>query len=315
MCPHPQYKQHEKGNMSYELFTKIIDQIAPYAEIIKLHWVGEPLVNKNIVKMIRYARAKTSAKLFMSTNASLLSGQLAVDIRKSGLDKIIFSLDGDSKETFERIRIHGNFDQVTNNITNFIEAVARDGGPICEVKMIQFDTNASEMSQFREKWDQYDCTIVHVMWLSSWAGQLSELENMSSFTSPYATRERQSCADLWFKMQIDWTGKVALCCFDWSGEVILGDVNLQPIFSIWQGDVIKRERERHIASDYIGICRNCKEWARVDEYDFWYEYSNLKSDPSMIWYSNKIENEYIDTSSVDVNAPKASENTEMNEED
>jgi len=100
--------------MKWDLFCKIIDEIAPYAKIIKLHWVGEPLIHPMIVDMIRYAKATTDAQLFMSTNALLLGNALAEEIRISGLDKIIFSLDGNSSKTYERIRVGGNFQKVVN---------------------------------------------------------------------------------------------------------------------------------------------------------------------------------------------------------
>ncbi|MDY0104957.1 MAG: radical SAM/SPASM domain-containing protein [Lentimicrobium sp.] len=283
MCPNPQYLPNEKGNMTFEVFTKIVDEIAPYAQIIKLHWIGEPLINKNIVKMIKYARAKTDAQLFMSTNGSLLKGKLAEEIRTSGLDKIIFSLDGNSKESFEKIRIKGNFDEVVSNVHNFVEDVEKLGGPKCEVKIIQFESNESEIEEFKKRWNTYKNTIVHVMWLSTWAGQLENLENLSSSLSPYASLKREACADLWFKMQFDWTGKVALCCWDWSNKVILGDINVDTLKDIWQSEKIISERKKHLSNQFLGICKNCTEWAKVEEYEFWYSYERLKENARMIW--------------------------------
>ena len=76
MCPNFQFSNNNKGHMDIELFKKIIKDISPYAEIIKLHLVGEPLLHPRIIQMIKFARMNTGAQLHLSTNASLLSGKL-----------------------------------------------------------------------------------------------------------------------------------------------------------------------------------------------------------------------------------------------
>ncbi len=56
-----------------------------------------------------------------------------------------------------------------------------------------------------------------------------------------------------------WDGRVALCCLDYDGQVILGHVEEQKIKEIWQGDKLKRIRRWHIQGnlDNIPICRDC----------------------------------------------------------
>lgn len=286
MCPNSKIPNEKKGNMSFDTFRKVIDEIGPYAQIIKFHWVGEPLINKFLVKMIHYARERTSAQLFMSTNASLLSGNLADEIRTSGLDKIIFSLDGYTKEIYESIRPNSNFNSVFANVDNFIRSIENNGGPICEVKIIQFDMNKNEIAPFIGKWKTYKKVIVNVMWLSTWGGQLQNLKQYSENLSPYAEETRQACSDLWFKMQIDWSGQVALCCWDWSGSRILGNILNESVKDIWQGKIISNIRNDQLNMRYLGICSECNEWAKVKEYEFWYSYEELIQNPGKIWMDN-----------------------------
>lgn len=288
MCPNSRYKPQDKGDMSWGLFCKIIDGIAQHAEIIKLHWMGEPLHNPRIIDMLHYARSATEAKLYMSTNASLLSGELIESVRTSGLDKIIFSVDGATPTTYENIRVNGDFHQVIHNIETFVEAVESKGGPVCEIKMIQFYENEDEIAKFREKWSQYNSTIVNVMWLSNWAGQMPSLLLKSGSMCPYTAEERTACSDIWFKMQIDWRGEVHLCCYDWSGELTLGNLSTDTVLDVWHGEVIRSVRRKHIDGRYFGICKSCNEWVKVQEYEFWYSDKELREDPSRIWYSSDI---------------------------
>lgn len=272
--------------MSWSLYCDIIDKIAPSAEIIKLHWIGEPLLNPKICEMIRYAKEKSDAQLFMSTNASLLKGDLAKEVRTAGLDKIILSIDGASKTSYERIRVNGKFDEIISNIDHFIKSTDSEGGPLCEVKMIQVPDNEHEVNLFRNKWSAFDCVSVNIMWLCTWAGQLPHLKKLNKYLCPYEPEARVPCSDLWFKMQIAWDGSVYLCCFDWSGSVSLGNLEKNSLDEIWNSKLISELRAQHLENNYSGICKKCNEWARFEEYEFWYDEEVLKEDPSIIWKSS-----------------------------
>ena len=89
ICPREKLTR-PKGTMSFENFCSLIDQI-PSDELKDLHLqgFGEPLLDKDFIKKIHYARKKLpSTRLFFVTNASLLKGELAKDIILSGVDKI-----------------------------------------------------------------------------------------------------------------------------------------------------------------------------------------------------------------------------------
>jgi spiro-SPASM protein len=290
MCPNPRISPKSKGHMDIGLFRRIIDQVSPFAEIIKLHWIGEPLMHPQITEMISYARSTTNNKLFLSTNASLLNGKLAKEIRTSGLDKIIISLDSTHQNSYGKIKKKGNFLKVRKNVEDFINDVQTYGGPNCEIKMIKMPENEDEVDYFRKKWDKFDCVVVSIMWLCTWAGQIPELNRIPRYLCPYDPSTRQACSDLWFKLQVDWRGKVALCCFDWSGSVEIGDLSIMSLTDVWQSKRIKIERQKHLECNYSGICKSCNEWAKVEEYEFWYDDEILKEDPSLIWYSKAIPN-------------------------
>ena len=67
MCPNQQFAKNQKGHMDIDLFNKIIHKIAPYAEIVKLHWIGEPLLHPQIIDLIKIARSNINTKLNLVT--------------------------------------------------------------------------------------------------------------------------------------------------------------------------------------------------------------------------------------------------------
>jgi len=57
LCPTGQNdKRRNQGLMNFDLFRKIIDECGPYIYELSLFNWGEPLLNKEIFKMIRYAK-------------------------------------------------------------------------------------------------------------------------------------------------------------------------------------------------------------------------------------------------------------------
>ena len=101
--------------MSFELFKKVIDEIGKYAVIITLHNWGESFLNKDIYKMIEYAKSKKICTL-ISSNLNTLTGEDIKRIIDYGLDKLIVSLDGASSESYSAYRYGGDFNKVIRNI-------------------------------------------------------------------------------------------------------------------------------------------------------------------------------------------------------
>ena len=108
------------GHMSLDLFKKIVDELEGNVEAITLASRGEPTLNPNIIQMLEYCRNKFLG-LKINTNASMLNEKLIHSILSSNFSEIVFSVDGADKNTYEKIRINGNFDKVFNNLKLFAD--------------------------------------------------------------------------------------------------------------------------------------------------------------------------------------------------
>ena len=86
--------------------------------------------------MIKYAKDAGVCDVMFNTNASLLTEKKAVEIIESGLDKLFFSFDSPYGEEFNKIRVKGDYDQVLNNIKNFmrIKREMKSDTPLTRVK-------------------------------------------------------------------------------------------------------------------------------------------------------------------------------------
>jgi MoaA/NifB/PqqE/SkfB family radical SAM enzyme len=285
ICPHSQLSSKEKGHMDEKTFEKIVLAISPFAKIIKLHWIGEPLLHPKIIDLIKFVRKNTSAKLYLSTNGSMLSGKKSEQIRSSGIDKLIITLNGFYQPNNKILKLKK---QILKNAEFFINSVLNKGGPICHLKMFKFKDNDEEINKFIQKWTCNDCVIADIMWISNWAGNVPGIRNISDFRNPISNNTRTPCSDLWFKMQIDWRGSVALCCFDAKCSINIGNIKQNNIEELWHNIIIKKIRKEQINDTYTGICSACLDWAVPSEYEFWYKDEELIKDPQRIWTGEKL---------------------------
>lgn len=260
MCPNSKITQ--KSYMPFALFRRVVDEIKDVAKVIKLNYRGEPLLHSDIIDLILYCKDSSTAKVCLATNATFLTSKMSESIIESGLDEITFSIDGDSPGTYMRIRRGANFQQVCENITNFLKMVKGRGSPRVVMKFIQMNLNKHEVEPFIERWRNQGCEI-SISWLSTWAGQLTKLTSMSNYLSPKRGLGRNPCAELWYKMIISCSGIVPICCYDFLGKHVLGNVRVESIEDIWNSEKVNFARRMHYEKNYhnLRLCSKCNEWS------------------------------------------------------
>ena len=77
---------------------------------------------------------------------------------------------------------------------------------------------------------------------------------------PGGAKVRKPCSRLWRTFTILADGAVALCCLDYDGQVILGQVDEKTsIEEIWNNTTYRRIRRLHreARQDEVLLCRNC----------------------------------------------------------
>ena len=103
MCHHPEMRR-PKGKMPFELWKKCADQIANISPDTQcwFSFCGEPLLAPDLlIRMIAYGKSAGLRSLNINTNGMLLTPDLARPIIDSGVDLIVFGIDGFSKQTYE----------------------------------------------------------------------------------------------------------------------------------------------------------------------------------------------------------------------
>src|SRR5580698_3878035 len=116
-CPRTFEALEPPGDMSWELFTEIVDQFPRIARVV-LHGVGEPMMVRALPRMIRYLKDRGTYVLF-NTNGTLLGERRGRDLIDSGLDELRVSLDAAEPKAFKAVRGRDLFARIVRNIRAF----------------------------------------------------------------------------------------------------------------------------------------------------------------------------------------------------
>ncbi len=107
-------------------FKRILAQTHP--KKLSLTGIGEPLMHPNVFDLIRIAK-EHHCMVDIVTNGTLLTPERCDQIVRSGLDVIRISIDGATRETYQRIRGTDRFLEVLDGIRSLIEAKKRLSSP------------------------------------------------------------------------------------------------------------------------------------------------------------------------------------------
>ena len=124
-CPRTFEDLEPPADMSWELFTCIVDQFPTIARVV-LHGVGEPMMVKALPRMVRYLKERGTYVLF-NTNGTLLTERKGRELIAAGLDELRVSLDAAEPRAFRAVRGKDMFDRIVRNLRAFIALQHAEG--------------------------------------------------------------------------------------------------------------------------------------------------------------------------------------------
>ncbi|MFH1519732.1 MAG: radical SAM protein [Candidatus Omnitrophota bacterium] len=263
-CPYPDTKNmFPQRVMDMGLYKRIIDQCSKFNKVerIMLYMNNEPLTDKHLIERINYAKERLpEVSVHLLTNGVLLSETLADRILESRLDWLGISFQGINKDTIEKA-MGIPYKSTLERVIRFIDKVKKKKN-IKEYLMITFLKHKYLSEDEKEEAIQFwrNKGIERISYFDrpvSRAGNLKDIEKVHN------TGDIIGCRSIWAEKMIHIVedGKVILCCMDWRREVILGDLNNETVYKVWNG----RRRQiwesiygrQEMADDFL--CRRCEE--------------------------------------------------------
>ncbi len=116
-CPRTYEELEPPADMSWDLFRRIVDQL-PRIERAVLHGIGEPMLVKNLPRMVRYLKDRGTYVLF-NTNGTVLNEKNGRALIDAGLDELRVSLDAANAQSYQAIRGKNYFNRILKNVRAF----------------------------------------------------------------------------------------------------------------------------------------------------------------------------------------------------
>ena len=245
-CPRDDMHRRQ-GIMSVELFRKIVDECVTLGIThVRMHNYGEALMDRRLVDKVKYAKERGIREVGMISNGSLITDHVARGMIDAGLDAINISVDASGKEVFESTRLGLKYDKVIANIERLVRLRTESGKrrPKLILSFVRQNNSADEQA-FIEHWRGI-ADKIHITDLHNWAGTLNTESDVN-----------YPCYRPWLTFTVLWDGRVSLCCADFDGKTILGNVNTQSIADIWNAEPYREARRQHLESGGPDICRAC----------------------------------------------------------
>lgn len=255
----------KRGYMDIGLYRKTIKELSPWLYNVNLYFQGEPMLHPQFFSFFGdWMKFDT----VVSTNGHFLSEENSEKIVKTGLKKLIVSLDGIDQKTYSAYRINGSMKSVIDGLRNVTHARQIHNSSITiEIQFLVNRFNEHQIPMVRQLAKSVSAS------LSLKSMQITDKENMATWL-PSDRRFRRykvkgegyviksilpdRCARLWFNPVITWDGKVVPCCFDKDAEYVLGDLKIDSFREIWNGPKYRMFRKSILTGrNMIEMCRNC----------------------------------------------------------
>jgi organic radical activating enzyme len=252
MCPNPTHKR-VRGFMSLELFKRIIDDLNDIDSIreICLSGFGEPFLDKNIIKKIRYVKQNSNKSTLLFSNFGIVSKEQMKGVIDSNLDVLNISFNGSFKTYEKTMKL--NFKTTKRKVETFLKIRGKQKNPLVIISCILNKYNEEEVKNLKRLWkDKVDG--IYVGPPDNWVGNVDVKLNKNSYLNK---RKKYHYPCKLFSPIINWKGEVGFCCRDFESRKIFGDMNNKKFLDIWYSPAYKDFRKRHYSGKLESVCAVC----------------------------------------------------------
>jgi radical SAM protein with 4Fe4S-binding SPASM domain len=258
------------GLFSIDAFKNVLNEKAKDLIYLNFYFQGEPFLNKQTVEMIRLA-SKRNIYTSTSTNAQLIDKDLAENIIKSGLNRLIISIDGTTQKVYEQYRQGGKLDLVIEATKLLVETKAKYKSSLRIVfQFLVFKHNQHQIEDIKKlakklKVDKLEIKTAQIYKFEN-SNNIPSIDKYSRYkldkTGQYKIKSKlpNKCWRMWHSVVITQDLKLVPCCYDKDAQFELGNLEQNTIAEIEKNTRYKKFRQNiSDGRSNILICKNCSE--------------------------------------------------------
>jgi radical SAM protein with 4Fe4S-binding SPASM domain len=260
-----------RGEMSYDAFCQIIDEVKSHVFLIVLYNSGEPFMHKDGYRMIEYA-SKNGIALVTSTNGNFFHNEHNAErLVRSGLDLMIVSISGITQDIYARYHKNGNADRVIAGLRNVmrIKKKLKSRTPVILLRYLVFDYNRCQLDSVKRLARELEIEYLNIRK----AGTQEDYRAVKGGSAFEAEAEEKPpianhCYWLWTLPMIQYDGDVKPCCFLNLNPPDQGNVFKEGgLAKVWSGERFRAFRTQMLTDkSKIPSCKGCQSFPGIQDY-------------------------------------------------
>lgn len=258
-------------NSDTSILTNIVNEAKKHGPtVFAFHIWGEPLANPNWYQMVHIIKkANPRNGITITTNGSLLNVKNISSLKEDKVDQLVISLHTLDPEIYsKRIGVSFKLEKTLENIFKLGEAT-KNTKMVKLIRLFETKDELIERKELYKKLKDYGYSI-----------EITKYDNSAGYKDKWSEvpkKKRYPCYHPWLTASININGDTTICCVDPENKLKIGNVKENTLEKLWQGQILKRIRNKHKNSDFTEnclICNKCDTWATMPDIFFNYQKNN-----------------------------------------
>jgi MoaA/NifB/PqqE/SkfB family radical SAM enzyme len=211
------YSKIKNREMPVAKYQEIIRQAVELGvKSVKLNYINEPLMRKDIEDIIRWTRDQGIINIYMVTNGTALTKKRRTKLINSGLTKLFVSIDAVTSETYNKQRLSGQFNRIVNNVKSFIRERNETGRrhPLVLVSFLRNTLNEHEESEFYKIWSNL-ADVISIQ-------RMNEVPDRETGLTLHYDKQTEGCKFPFKQLVVETDGTILPCCKLYGKKMPLG---------------------------------------------------------------------------------------------
>ena len=259
MCQ-PGLSKRKKGMIEEDIFCHTLMQFKNLGlKYTEFHTINEPLLHPKLDRLLEISR-KLNINVGISTNGLLIKKRMEILNKYSDILGICVSIDGCTRETYNKVRKGGEFYDLLKNIDALMKCeIVKTHGKLPSISVALSKMNISEAGLFFDTFKQIKPHNVNFSFVNNLAA-VNDFYEIAGFSFYDQYKSKVPCSLPFNYLWVLNDGKVTACCRDYHESLVVGHVEKNTLLEIWNSEEIKKIRKAHSSGDLSDyqVCKNCK---------------------------------------------------------
>lgn len=241
-------------------------------KVIQLHGYGDPLLDKNIGKVVDIL-TKNNLESYFSCTPANIEVMKTIEMMELGLGYLKYSYESTDDAKFKEIRGNAaNFQEAYDKTIQVLNEKEKRGlSTEIIITMIDIGHDQKQQEEFAQLSEAFKGLDVYVYLKSEDQQWYRKDETLKDYLQSnkrdlpsqeddyYGTNSihwQEFCKHPWMSMSIKSDGEVHMCMEDYNNEIFLGNSYENSLSEIWNGDLYDKFRKDHFD---LTPCIKCTE--------------------------------------------------------